>query len=431
MTPEDVAILAAVAILLALAAFFGMAETGLTRMGQARATALEAEGRRGGGALASLVRQPERFLGPLLLMALASQLVAATLVGVLAERRLGPTGIAAATVGVVIVTFVFAEAAPKTWAIQHHDRAALLTAPIIRALAATPLLRVPTAALVGLANAILPGKGLRRGPFVSEAELLAIADMAAEHEVIERREQAWIRSIIEFGETVAREAMVPRTDMVTAPATATVSEVLDLSVDAGLSRLPVLDPTIDDVAGIVYARDLMEARHEDRSDEPVRSLARPAHYVPETKRIADLLPEMQQGQFHLAIVVDEHGGTAGLVTLEDLIEELVGEIADEYDVEEPLVQPDADGTTHVSGRIRIDELNQLLGTDFPEGDWDTAAGFVCALLGHIPAEGETATYGEHTFRAERVRGRRVIRLHLAKRAPTDIGPDEGNPDDPD
>jgi putative hemolysin len=427
MSSEDVAMLAAVAILLAFAAFFGMAETGLTRMSQAHATALDAEGRRGGAALNSLVRHPERFLGPLLLMALASQLIAATLVGVLAERNLGPAGIAAATVGVVIVTFVFAEAAPKTWAIQHHDRAALIAAPAVRTLASTPLLRFPTAALVALANAILPGKGLRRGPFVSEAELLAVADMAAEHEVIERREQAWIRSIIEFGETVAREAMVPRPDMVTAAATATVSEVLDLSVDAGLSRLPVLDPTIDDIAGIVYARDLMEARHDDRGDEPVRSLVRPAHFVPETKRIAELLPEMQQGQFHMAIVVDEHGGTAGLVTLEDLIEELIGEIADEYDVEEPLVQPDADGTTHVSGRIRIDELNQLLGTDFPEGDWDTAAGFVCALLGHIPAEGETAAYGEHVFRAERVRGRRVIRFHLSRTGPAGAGTEDEEP----
>jgi putative hemolysin len=416
---SDAILLAVVVALVALAAFLAMAETGLTRMGEARAAGLEAEGRRGGRALIGLVRHPERFLGPLLLAILACQLVAATLVGVLAERHFGPAGIAVAAAVEVAVIFVFAEAAPKTWAIQHHDRAALLAAPPVGLLARSRLLRLPTRGLVALANLLLPGKGLRQGPFVSEAELLATADLAAEAEVIEPRERTWIRSIIDFGDTVVREVMVVRPDMVTVPAAATVGKALDLAVNAGLSRLPALDPTIDEIAGLAYARDLMRALKDERAGDPVRTLLRPAHFVPETKRVSELLAEMQDRHFHMAIVVDEYGTTAGLVTLEDLVEELIGEITDEYDIEEPLVEPHGDGTAFVNGRIRIDELNDLLGTDLPTGEWDTAAGLLCALLGHIPVTGETATYGDQMLRAERVRGRRVTRISLRPRPRSD------------
>jgi uncharacterized protein (DUF2267 family) len=240
MMSSDAVLAVMVAVLVTVAGFLAIAETGLTRMGEARAAALEAQGRRGGRALTGLVRHPERFLGPLLLMVLACQLVAATLVGVLAERHLGPAGIAVAAALEVAVLFVFAEAAPKTWAIQHHDRAALLAAPPVRVLARRRLLRLPTRPLVALSNVVLPGRGLRQGPFVSEAELLATADLAAEAEAIEPRERSWIRSIIDFGDTVVREVMVPRPDMVTVPAAATVAEALELAVDAGLSRLPAL-----------------------------------------------------------------------------------------------------------------------------------------------------------------------------------------------
>ena len=167
------------------------------------------------------------------------------------------------------------------------------------------------------------------------------------------------------GDTTVRELMVPRPDMVTIPAGATVREALDKAVDAGLSHLPALDPTIDEIAGVAHAPDLLRALDADRGDDPVRPLLWPAHFVPETKRVAELLAEMQDGHFHIAIVVDEYGGTDGLVSLEDLEEELLGEITDGHGDEEPLVEPRGDGTVHVSGRIRIAELNELLGTDLP------------------------------------------------------------------
>jgi putative hemolysin len=191
-----------------------------------------------------------------------------------------------------------------------------------------------------------------------------------------------------FGDTPVREVMVPRPDIVTIPAGATVREALDKAVDAGLSHLPALDLTIDEIAGVAHARDRLGALDADRGGGPIRTLLWPAHFVPETKRMAELLAEMQDGHVQIAIVVDEYGGTAGLVSLEEL---------------EPLVEPRGDGTVHVSGRIRIAELDDQLGTDLPAGDWDTAAGLLCARLGHIPAAGETATCGNHTLGAEQMR----------------------------
>ncbi|MDQ6724702.1 MAG: CBS domain-containing protein, partial [Actinomycetota bacterium] len=170
-------------------------------------------------------------------------------------------------------------------------------------------------------------------------------------------------------------------------------------------------------AGLLYAKDLMRAVRDGRAEAPVRELARPANYVPETKRVAELLPEMQKKKTHMAIVVDEHGGTAGLVTLEDLIEELVGEIVDEYDVEEPPIEPLPGGDVRVNARMPIDELNELLDAEFPEGDYDTVGGLVYFLLGHVPAEGETVDYDGRRLRAERVQGRRIGRVRISKLEP--------------
>jgi CBS domain containing-hemolysin-like protein len=277
--------------------------------------------------------------------------------------------------------------------------------------------RLVSRALIGLANVIVPGKGLKEGPFVSEEELLAMADVAVEEDVIEREERQLIHSILEFGDTVVREVMVPRPDMVTADARASLSDVMEVVMSAGYSRIPVYDQGIDDIAGIVYAKDLMRAMRDGRGDEPARKFVRPARFVPETKRVAELMPEMQREKAHMAVVVDEYGGTAGLVTLEDLIEELVGEIVDEYDVEEAPVEPLPNGDVRVNARMPIDELNDLLEAQFPEGDWDTVGGLMFNLLGHVPTEGESVDYDGHRLRAEKVQGRRIGRVRISKLAP--------------
>lgn len=412
VTGADVAMLIAIAVLLAVSVFLALAETALTRMTRSKAQGLAEEGRRGAETLVRLVAHPERFLNPVLLVVLVCQLVQATLVGIVSARLLGALGVVVATVFNVVVVFVLAEAAPKTWAVQHPERAALLAARPVSALVGFWPLRVLSRGLIGLTNVILPGKGLKEGPFVSEEELLALADQAVEEEVIEAEERRLIEQIIEFGDTIVREVMVPRPDMVAVPAHLRVADVMEVVLLNGFSRLPVFGEGIDDVVGIVYAKDLMRADRDGQSDLEVGSLVRPARFVPETKRIAELLPEMQNEQYHMAIVVDEYGGTAGLVTLEDVIEELVGEIVDEFDREEPMLEPLPGGAVRVNARMPIDELNELLKANLPEGDWDTVGGLMFHLCGHIPVEGEAVDCDGRELRAERVQGRRIGRVRI-------------------
>ena len=418
MTQTEVIMAVAVVLLIAMAAFFAMAETSLTRTNRVKALSLVEEKRRGAPALLRLVEHPEEFLNPVLLLVLLCHLVAATLVAVVSERQFGAWGVIIAPVIEVAVIFVIAEAVPKTFAVLRPETAALAVAPIISLIVRFPLLRLVARGLIGLANVIVPGKGLKEGPFVSEEELLAMADVAVEEDVIEREERQLIHSIIEFGDTLVREVMIPRPDMVAVEARASISDVMEVVMSAGYSRIPVYEQGIDDIAGVVYAKDLMRAVHDDRGDEPVRNIVRPARFVPETKRVAELMPEMQQEKAHMAIVVDEYGGTAGLVTLEDLIEELVGEIVDEYDVEEPPVEPLPNGDVRVNARMPIDELNDLLEVEFPSGDYDTVGGLIFNLLGHVPTEGETVDYDGHHLRAEKVQGRRIGRVRITKPAPT-------------
>lgn len=410
ITSTDAAMLVAIAVLILISVALAVAETALTRMTRVKAAALADEGRKGSTTLVHLVESTERWLNPLLLVILAVQLVQATLTGVVAERLLGGLGIAVATVVNVGVVFVVAEAAPKTWAIQHTDRAALLAARPVAALAAFPPLRLVSRGLIGLTNVILPGKGLKEGPFVSEEELLAVAEAAVEGASIEEGERQLIESILEFGDTVVREVMVPRPDMVTVPATFRVADVMEVVLLNGYSRIPATGEGIDDVVGIVYAKDLMRAERDGGDDLEVATLARPARFVPETKAVNDLLKEMQAESFHMAVVVDEYGGTAGLVTLEDLIEELVGEIVDEYDREEPLVEPARDGRVRVNARIPVDELNEVLHADLPEGDWDTVGGLLLHELGRVPDEGDFVASEGWLLQAERVQGRRISRV---------------------
>ncbi|HEX4978830.1 MAG TPA: hemolysin family protein [Acidimicrobiales bacterium] len=413
MSAANVALLAVIGGLLVLAVFLAISETALTRISRVKAMAMADEGRRGAGVLASLVEHPERFLNVILLVVLIAQTLQASLATIVGVDLFGAAlGSALAVFFNVVVTYVVAEAAPKTWALQHTDRAALLAAPFVRLLIAFPPLNVLARGLIGLSNVILPGKGLKQGPFVSEEELLATVDVATEDEVIELEERALIRSIIEFGDTVAREVMVPRPDMVAVEGRDRSKDVLEVAIAAGYSRIPVYDQGIDDVVGIVYTKDLMRAVQEHSGDQTVRELARDARFVPETKRVAELMREMQKEKFHIAIVIDEYGGTAGLVTLEDLIEELVGEIVDEFDVEEPTVEALPGGVVRVNARMPIDEVNELVGADFPDGDWDTVGGYLFNLLGHVPSEGEASEIDGYRLHAEKVQGRRIGRVRI-------------------
>ena len=411
MSRADWAILVAVVVLFLLSIVLAVAETALTRVSRAKAQALaETSGRRG-EILLSLVERQD-WLNPVLLVVLSTQLVQSTLLGVFASRLLGGWGVVGATVLNVTLFFVVAEVAPKTWAIQHTDRAALAAARPVRFLAKLPPLRLLSRALIGLTNALLPGKGLKRGPYTSEEELLAVADLAVEEDIIEEEERELIESVIELGDTVVREVMLPRPDMVTVTADFRVADAMEVVLLNGYSRLPVTRAGIDDVVGVVHAKDLMRAERDGLEERLVTDLARPAHFVPETKRVAALLREMQRDRFHLAIVVDEYGGTAGLVTLEDVIEELLGEIVDEFDVEDAMIERLPDGDVTVNARLPLDEVNELLHANLPEGDWDTVGGLLLSELGHVPTDGESVEVDGWQLTAQRVQGRRIGRVRL-------------------
>jgi CBS domain containing-hemolysin-like protein len=414
LSATDAWMIVAIIVLLVLLMFLAAAETSLNRVSRVKAQAiLEERHSKSAEALVKLVSHPERFINPLLVTVVILQTAQAFLTSLLAASLFGGLGILIGFVINVVLFFVLAEAIPKTWAVLSAEKAALLVARPILALVSFPPLRLVSRGLIGLANVLLPGKGLEQGPFVSEKELLGIVDAAVQDEVIEHEERDLIESIIEFGDTVAREIMVPRPDMVTVAKTATVTDALDVAIEHGFSRLPVLGENIDDVIGIAYTKDLVRAEREGKGTSPVARVVRDAKFVPEAKPVAHLMREMQAGKYHMVIVIDEYGGIAGLATLEDCIEELVGDIVDEYDVEDSDIERLADGQLRVQGGLSIDELNELLDMELPDDDWDTVGGFVFGKLGHIPHEGESVEYEGHRFIAERVVGRRIAQVRVA------------------
>lgn len=240
-------------------------------------------------------------------------------------------------------------------------------------------------------------------------------DEEDEEDEDDRGERQLISSIIEFGDTIVREVMVPRTDMVTLPADASSDDAVDLVLTAGRSRIPLTGENVDDIVGLLYARDLLTLYDEDAPPRPARDLCHAAYFVPETKAISELLREMQAKQKHLAIVVDEFGGTAGVVSIEDLLEEIVGEIVDEYDDEEPMVVPLESGGYLVDARLDVDDLSGILNIEFPDEEWDTVGGLVLGLAGRVPAVGESFEYNDLTLIAEEVQGRRVARVRVTER----------------
>ena len=406
----DTWMVVAVVVLLALSGFFALAETSLTRMNRSRARALADEGRRGARALAGLTEAPEQFLNPLLLLVLICQLVSATLVGVLAGHLFGAAGVFVATVVEVVVIFVAFEAIPKNYALAHPDEAALVTAPVVGRLLRWWPVRFVSSTLNAVALAtirlVLPGRATSAR--ITESEVLAMADVAHEDRVIESTEREFIHSVIEFGDTVVREIMVPRPDIVHVDDVTPVREALDLAVASGRSRLPVVAEGIDDVVGMVNLRHLAALVAEGRGAEAVAARMGEARFVPETKRVATLLTQMRREKTHLYVVVDEYGGTAGLVTLEDVLEELVGEIADESDVDEtPVASPAPGAGLEVSGRLNIDDANEEYGLDLPKDGWDTVGGLVLDLAGGVPGEGDVFVTGHYRLPVTRVEGRRV------------------------
>jgi CBS domain containing-hemolysin-like protein len=414
MNGEELALLATIALMLMILMVLAAAETALNRISRVKAQALASSNdSRSAKSLVRLVEHPERFINPLLVTVTVLQSGQTWLVARLADHWVtglfGAIGIFALN---IVVFFIVAESMPKTWAVLHTERAGLATARFTNALVSFPPLRFISRGLIWLTNVLLPGKGLKQGPFVSEQELLGIVGAAAADEVIEHEERELIESIIEFGDTVVREVMVPRPDMAMIPHEATVSQALDLAIEQGYSRLPVEGPNDDDVVGIAYTKDLIRAERAGGGAKSVQELVRQVRFVPEHKSVGHLMREMQAGKFHLALVADEYGAISGLVTLEDCLEELVGEIVDEYDTEVPNVVKLPSGEYLVDGGMAVSDLNELLDTRIPDDDWDTIAGFVFNTLGEVPKPGDSIEHDGWQFVAEEVEGRRIRRLKV-------------------
>jgi putative hemolysin len=406
-----------VVVLVLLGTVLSVAEVSLTRMSRVRALSFVEEGRRNAALLERMASDPPRYLNSIYLALMVVQNGSAILVALIAESVFGGLGVAVLSFVFTLGYFVVVEAMAKTYGIQHTDRMALLLTPFVWALGR--LLALPTRLLIGLANILLPGKGIRQGPFVSEEEIRSMVSLGSEEGSIEPEERELIHSIFEFGDTIVREVMVPRPDVVAIEDDKTLRDVQAIVLTHGYSRIPVFHEDLDDVIGFVFAKDVLKALHQGKVDMPLRDIVRAAHVVPESKKAADLLREMQRERFHIALVTDEYGSVTGIVSLEDLLEELVGEITDEYDLEEPQMAQVAEGVYRVSGKVPIDDVNELLDADLPDEEWDTVAGLVLDLFGKIPDVGEETAFQGLRFRADEVNGRRVVTVLITRVEPAD------------
>ncbi len=402
-------LVAAAVLLTFLAGLCASAEAALARVSRVRVQELVAERRRGSHRLREMLTDAPRSLNVVLLLRVSFELSAVVIVAAVFVRIFGSSARAfALTVAVMIlVSYIAVGVTPRTLGQQHPDRVALGAATVLYPL--TRVLGPITRLLIGIGNAITPGKGFRGGPFASEAELRDLVDLLEQRKVIEPGEREMIHSVFEFGDTLVREVMVPRTDIVFIERDKTLRQALSLALRSGFSRIPVVGANEDDVAGIAYVKDIVARSQEYRegeSIEKVESIMRPTTYVPESKPIDELLREMQARQIHLAIVIDEYGGTAGLVTIEDILEELVGDIADEYDRELPAVEWLAPDKARVTARLGVDEISDLFGVTIEAEDVETVGGLLAHALGRVPIAGSVATVAGLRLTAESLAGRR-------------------------
>jgi len=416
MTRLVLAALLSVAVAFLLTA----AEAAIWRMSRVRAHELLEERRPGAKSLARIVGDSAAYLSVTAFLRVVAEATTAVLITLgavdLVDGFWKPLLIA---IGVMaLVSFVVVGVSPRTLGRQNADAVALVASPVIVGLRTFlgPVARV----LVALGNAVTPGRGYRDGPFQSESELRDLVDLAGESAVIEAGEREMIHSVFELGDTVAREVMVPRTDMVTIDGEKSLRSAMSLFLRSGFSRIPVVGDGSDDILGLLYFKDVVRRVNADpdAGSLPVTAQMRPMHYVPESKPVDDLLREMQRDQSHFAVVVDEYGGTAGLVTIEDIIEEIVGEIADEYDREAPGVEDLGDGTVRVPATMDIDDLADLFEVEIEEDEVDTVGGLIGKCIGRVPIVGSRAEVAGLALTAERMAGRRhriasviVERLH--------------------
>jgi len=419
--------------LVLLNAFLAASEVAIAEMRKSRLAKLIEQKHAAVKALERLAEDSSRTLATLQLgTTLASFLAAGTAAVTLAPRLAGELARAAwlgpytLLLAVLIVTFllglamlVLGELVPKSLAARHAEPIALFVARPLDA--AASLLTPVVKALVGLANLIAEplGGASRAGMgLVTEEEIKTVVDAGEEGGVLEEEEKEMIYSIFELGDTLTREVMVPRIDVVAIDSATPLPEAADLVIQATHSRVPVYQDTIDNVIGVLYAKDLLRVLRAGDLSVPLAQIVRPAYFVPEAKKADELLEELQKRRVHIAIVVDEYGGVAGLVTIEDILEEIVGEIQDEYDTEEPMFHQEAEGVYIFDARTNLDDVNQLLGVQLSAESYDTLGGFLYTQLGHVPAAGEQLRFNGLVIEVLNVSGQRIGQVRVRREPPT-------------
>ncbi|MFC7502278.1 hemolysin family protein [Nocardioides sp. CPCC 206347] len=418
------------AVLVVLAGLFAAADAALAGFSRARAQEMLQDGRSGARRLVAVLDDAPRHLNTALLLQLLCEIAAVVVVTLYIDERLEASWWARAglALGVMlVVTFVVIGVAPRTVGRQHAETVAIWSSWPLSAL--TTVLGPLPKLLILVGNSITPGRGFSEGPFSTETELREMVDIAEASELIEAEERRMIHSVFEFGDTTVREVMVPRGDVVYIETYKNLRQTMSLFLRTGYSRVPVIGENLDDVRGIAYLKDVVRRDFEAPDVEltqRVEEIMRPALWVPESKPVDDLLREMQVRHQHVAVVVDEYGGTAGLITIEDLLEEIVGEITDEYDEAEIEVEHltgSGEGVVRVSSRYPVDDLDEIFGFHIEEEDVDSVGGLLAKHLGKVPIPGSIVEAHGLRFEAEEPSGRRKkIGTVLISRISTSSGP---------
>lgn len=428
MSPS--AVLSVLSLLL-FAGFLAGSESAINSISRVFVEELEVKSSRAALWVQRVIKEPARYLNVILFVRKACELTATVIVAEsfvdLFDSVL--SGMMAAVGIMLILSYVVVGVGPRTLAKQNAGR--WIVPACVVAVVMSTVLGPLTALLIAIGNAITPGKGFKTGPFANEAELRDLVDQAHERGLVEESEHEMIHSVFELGDTLVRELMVPRTEMVWIEGSKNLRQGLSLALRSGFTRIPVIGENLDTILGIAYVKDLAKRTHEYRESELtelVKDHLRKASFIPETKTASELLKEMQRDQIHLAIVVDEYGGTAGLITIEDILEEIVGEIADEYDDDVDEIEWITENQARVSARLHLEDLADSLKLDLSEEeleDVDTVGGYMAKVLGRVPIPGSTINLHGWQITAERPVGRRHrIATFLLERVATETKVEE-------
>lgn len=395
--------------LLFFSAFFSGSETALLSLNKLRIKKLAKEGNENAIIVEELIKDPETLLTTILIGNNLVNIATASIATAIAISFFGNKGIGIATGIVTFMILIFGEIMPKSISAENAERISLIIAKPIRFFVK---LFKPVAYLI---NLVIPltKRGKKHRILVTEDEIRLLVEMGEKEGVIEKEEKEMIKGVFEVGDMVAKEVMIPRVDMVCIEVNSSIDEALKLIRETGFSRIPVYEENRDNIVGILYAKDLI--RHIDKKVKfKIRDIMRPPFFIPETKSLRELLREMQKRKLHMAIVVDEYGGTAGLVTLEDIIEEIVGEIMDEIDEEEKIIKKVAENEWLVNARARIEEVNEALGLEIPEEEFETIGGLVFNKLGKIPRVGDHIEINGTKIIVEKMRDKRIRKVRIIK-----------------